>query len=249
MTDVSHGRLAGRRVLLTGGGSGIGKAAAEIFAREGARLALLDVNGDAVTAVARQLGAEAFVVDVTDESQVRGAVSAAADRLGGLDGVANIAGMAIPATLQQTSLTDWNRVIAVNLTGPFLVCREALQFLQEQDKATIVNVSSGSALLPVSLAIGSYVASKSGLIAFSKALAYELAPRIRVNAVCPGAVDTPILPDVLRQAANDPQRSPYALKRVATPAEIAAAVLFLTSHESSYVTGATLAVDGGRTFH
>jgi NAD(P)-dependent dehydrogenase (short-subunit alcohol dehydrogenase family) len=249
MDEAARSRLAGRRILVTGGASGIGKATVELFAREGARLALLDVNADATATVAGALGAQGYTVDVTDEGAVRDAVGAAADALGGLDGIANVAGMAIPAPLERTTLADWNRVIAVNLTGPFLVCREALPFLQKAQNATIVNVSSGSALLPVSLAIGSYVASKSGLIAFSKALAYELAPRIRVNAVCPGAVDTPILPDVLRDAANDPQRSPYALKRVATPAEIAAAVLFLTSHESSYVTGATLAVDGGRTFH
>lgn len=249
MTEILHGRLAGRRILLTGAGSGIGKATAELFAREGASLALLDVNAGGVAKVADTIGAEWFAVDVTDEAKVRETVRAAAQKLGGLDGIVNIAGMAIPATLEQITLADWNHVLAVNLTGPFLICREALPLLQANERATIVNVSSGSALLPISLAISSYVASKSGLIAFSKALAYELAPKIRVNAVCPGAVDTPILPDSVREAANDPQRSPYALKRVASPEEIAAAVLFLTSHESSYVTGATLAVDGGRTFH
>jgi NAD(P)-dependent dehydrogenase (short-subunit alcohol dehydrogenase family) len=249
MIALVKGRLEGRRVLVTGAGSGIGRATAELFAREGARLALLDVSADAVTRVAAELSADAFVADVTDEEAVRSTVQAAAHALGGLDGVANIAGMAIPAPFGKTTLPDWNRVLAVNLTGPFLICREALPFLEANATATIVNVSSGSALLPVSLSICSYVASKSGLIAFSKALAYELAPKIRVNAVCPGAVDTPILPDSLRQVANDPVRSPYALKRVAAPEEIASAVLYLTSQESSYVTGATLAVDGGRTFH
>jgi NAD(P)-dependent dehydrogenase (short-subunit alcohol dehydrogenase family) len=249
MATSAKARLEDRRVLVTGAGSGIGKATAELFAREGAKLALLDVNGDAVRGIANELSASHFVVDVTDEEAVRSAVHAAAKSLGGLDGVANVAGMALPAPLENTTLPDWNRVLAVNLTGPFLICREALPFLRTNERATIVNASSGSALLPVGLAIGSYVASKSGLIAFSKALAYELAPKIRVNAVCPGAVDTPILPDILRAAASDPQRSPYALKRIAAPVEIASAILYLTSHESSYVTGVTLAVDGGRTFH
>jgi NAD(P)-dependent dehydrogenase (short-subunit alcohol dehydrogenase family) len=249
MGKTAQGRLAGRRLLVTGAGSGIGKATAELFAREGARMALLDFNADSVGKVAAALEAEPFVLDVADEEKVRRTVSEAAERLGGLDGLANVAGMAIPAPLPQTTLADWNRVIAVNLTGPFLICREARPYLEDNERATIVNVSSGSALLPISLAIGSYVASKAGLIGFSKALAYELAPKIRVNVVCPGAVDTPILPDVVRDSANDPERSPYALKRVATPEEIAEAVLFLTSHESSYVTGTTFAVDGGRTFH
>jgi NAD(P)-dependent dehydrogenase (short-subunit alcohol dehydrogenase family) len=249
MTQNTTCRLAGRRILITGAGSGIGKATAELFAREGAALALLDMNGDAARSVATPLGAHPFTVDVASEEGVRTTIRAAAAALGGLDGIANVAGMAIPAPLAATTLPDWNRVIGVNLTGPFLICREALPFLEQNETATIVNVSSGSALLPVSLSISSYVASKAGLIALSKAMAYELAPRIRVNAVCPGAVDTPILPDSLREAARDPARSPYALKRVAESHEIASAVLFLTSNESSYITGTTLAVDGGRTYH
>lgn len=249
MTQNTTLRLAGRRILITGAGSGIGKATAELFAREGATLALLDMNGDAVRSVATPLGAHPFTVDVANEDGVRATIRAAAAALGGLDGIANVAGMAIPAPLAATTLPDWNRVIGVNLTGPFLICREALPFLAQNETATIVNVSSGSALLPVSLSISSYVASKAGLIAFSKAMAYELAPKIRVNAVCPGAVDTPILPDSLREAARDPARSPYALRRIAEADEIASAVLFLTSNESSYITGTTLAVDGGRTYH
>lgn len=245
----SSKRLSGRRILLTGGGSGIGKATAELFAREGARLALLDINGDAVRDVAAQLSAEAFVTDVADEAGVKKTIDKVAESLGGLDGVANIAGMGLPSPLQHMTLDDWNKVVAVNMTGPFLICREALRYLQANDRATIVNVSSGAALLPVNLANSSYVASKAGLVAFSKALAHELAPRIRVNAVCPGAVDTPLIPPQYRAAASDPQTSPYALKRIASAEEIAAAVLFLTSDESSYITGTALAVDGGRTYH
>lgn len=249
MPTNANGRLAGRRIVITGAGSGIGKATAELFAREGAALALLDLNADSAKSVAATVAGYAFAVDVADEAAVRKAVQAASAALGGLDGVVNVAGMAIPAPIADTTLVDWNRVVGVNLTGPFLICREALPFLQQNKTASIVNVSSGSALLPVSLSISSYVASKAGLIAFSKALAYELGPKIRVNAVCPGAVDTPILPASLREAALNPDKSPYALKRVAQPEEIARAILFLASEESSYVTGSTLAVDGGRTYH
>lgn len=249
MSEKTSGRLAGRRILLTGAASGIGKATAELFAKQGASLALLDRDGPQLAEVAGALAADHFICDVADEASVRAAVKASADALGGLDGVANIAGMARPATIDATTLEDWNRVIAVNLTGPFLVCREAVPYLRQSEGAAIVNVSSGSALLPVGMALTSYVASKSGLIAFSKALASELAPVVRVNALCPGAVDTPILPDALRGPAQDPMRSPYALKRIARPREIADGILYLMSNEASYVTGITLAVDGGRTFH
>ncbi|MCK1667695.1 SDR family oxidoreductase [Bradyrhizobium sp. 153] len=242
-------RLCGRRILITGAGSGIGKATAELFAREGAALALLDVNDEAAKSLAATLTAHAFAVDVTSEDGVRTAVRAAAAALGGLDGIANVAGIAISSPFAKTTLRDWNRVIDVNITGPFLVCREALPFLEQNEMATIVNVASSQALVPATLNISSYVASKAALIAFSKALAYEYGPKIRVNAVCPGAVDTPILPVALREAARDPTRSPYALKRVADAIEIASAMLFLTSNESSYITGSALAVDGGRTYH
>lgn len=243
-------RLRGRHVLITGAGSGIGRATARLFAAHGARLVLLDRNADAVREVAQPLSAFHAAVDVADEAAVRETVAAAARAMGdALDGVVNSAGMAIPAPLGDTRLEDWNRVLAVSLTGPFLVCREALPWLLRRPGASIVNVSSGSALLPVGVAISSYVASKAGLVAMTKALASELGPKIRANAVCPGAVDTPLLPDVLRVKAQDPAQSPYSLKRIASADEIAQAILYLVSDESSYVTGAALAVDGGRTFH
>jgi NAD(P)-dependent dehydrogenase (short-subunit alcohol dehydrogenase family) len=207
------------------------------------------MHAQPLAAVAQSLGAHWVEADVSNENAVREAVKSSAAALGGLDGVANVAGIVMAASLGEITLSDWNRVIGVNLNGPYLICREALPHLQKNSNATIVNVSSGSAFLPVSLPMSSYIASKAAVIAFSKALAYELAPKIRVNAVCPGAVDTPMLQDNMREAALDPARSPYALKRVAAPEEVAHALLYLTSNESSYVTGSTLVVDGGRTFH
>ena len=248
--EPRRGRLAGRHVLITGAASGIGRATARAFAAEGAALALLDLHAAPLAAVAAELGAFHAAVDVADEAAVQAAVGDAAAAMGdALDGIVNAAGMAIAAPIEATRLEDWNRVIAVNLTASFLVCRAALPWLRRRPGATITNVSSGSALLPVGMEISSYVASKAGLVALTKSMASELGPAIRANVVCPGAVDTPLLPEVLRLKAQDPATSPYALKRVAAPEEIAAALLFLTSDESSYVTGAALAVDGGRTFH
>jgi NAD(P)-dependent dehydrogenase (short-subunit alcohol dehydrogenase family) len=243
------GRLQGRRVLITGAASGVGKATAERFVREGAKVALVDINAAALAEVSAALSAPHFAADVADEADVRAAVAGAAEALGGLDGVANVAGMAISRPLASTTVEEWNRTLAVNLTAAFLVSREALPHLEACEGATIVNVSSASGLMPLAKGLGPYAASKAGLITLSKALAFELAPRIRVNVVCPGAIDTPMLLDPIRVLARDPERSPYALRRTADPAEIADAILYLTGRESSYVTGAALAVDGGRSFH
>ena len=249
MTTSGQGRLHGRRILLTGAASGIGRATADLFVREGARVALLDNNETALADVGRMLAVPCFPCELEDEASIRQAVASAADALDGLDGVGNVAGILRPSPIETATLEDWNRVVAINLTAPFLICREAVSHLRRSKGAAIVNVSSGSALMPIGNTLTSYAASKAGLIAFSKALASELAPHVRVNVLCPGAVDTPMILDQIRVLAVDPERSPYALKRLAAPAEIAEGLLYLMSDASSYVTGITLAVDGGRTFH
>lgn len=247
-TPDPTGKLAGRRILITGAASGIGLATARRFAAEGAALALLDCDAAGLEQVASQLGAVALVADLIEEKQIIAAVAHAAARLGGLDGIANVAGIGSGTVVRDMGLSDWNRVIAVNLTAPFLVCREAIPHLAKAGAGSIVNVASGQALLPSGKGLSAYSASKAGLVTFSKSLAQELAPDLRVNVVCPGVVDTSLLPAEMREAAKSPS-SPYALKRVGEAKEIAAAILFLTSDESSFVTGVALAVDGGRTYH
>lgn len=248
---MSTGKLAGRRILVTGAGSGIGKAVATLFASEGARLALLDINSKPAADIAAGTGGIALDVDVTDENRVIEAVEQSARAMKGIDGVVNAAGIVSMASLPDTSLETWQRVIAVNLTGPFLICRSALPWLRQSPGSTIVTIASAQALRPLG-AGGAYSASKAGVMNFTKTIAAELAPHIRANVICPGAVDTPM---VVAARAEGPQRSDalrdadYALQRMAQPEEIAAAVLFLTSTDSSFVTGAALAVDGGRTFH
>jgi len=248
----ASGRLAGRRVLITGAASGIGAATARLFAQEGAALALLDIQAELLEQVAREVGGTAIPVDLLDETATPLAVERAAEALGGLDGVINCAGVADNRRLEEWTLPAWHRVIGVNLTAPFLVCQAALPHLRQVGSATIVTIASGTGLLPTGAGVSAYAASKAGVIALMKAYAGELAPHIRANAIAPGIVNTPMVSMVLGGYDN-PDDAPfvqqYALKRVAAPEELARACLFLTSTESSFVTGTVLAVDGGRTFH
>jgi NAD(P)-dependent dehydrogenase (short-subunit alcohol dehydrogenase family) len=249
--------LTGRRILIAGAAGGIGRATAARFIEEGARVAGLDRDEAALAALASEAGPEnlsGFRVDVTDPVSVVAAVAAAAAALGRLDGVVNAAGIDLVADIETMTLADWNRVLSINLPGPMLVMQAALPHLKAAGGGTIVNVSSGSGLSPLKHRMA-YCASKAGLQMASKALAMEAAEfGIRVNTVCPGAVETELFRSSIDSepdpaATYEAARARYALHRIAAPEEIAAAILWLTSAESSYVTGTAIAVDGGRTFH
>ena len=237
------GRLQGRSVLITGAASGIGRRTAELFAAEGAALTLLDSNREGLTAVARETRGVAVAADVTQEASVARAVEQGAAAMGGIDGVVNAAGIVIHGSVLEVGVADWKLVLDVNLTGTYIVVRCSLPWLKKAPFATIVNIASGQGLVPNTPSMTAYAASKGGVVNLTRALAAELAPDIRVNSVCPGMVDTPMTSGLQRDLDR------YALKRIAEPLEIAQAILFLTGTESSFVTGAALAVDGGRTFH
>ena len=244
-------KLSGRHIVITGAASGIGRATAEMFVREGAQVALLDIDAQAVQAAAQAIGGTAVPVDVTSEASVRDAVAQAEAALGGIDGLVNSAGISTHGLIEDTDFATWQRVLAVNLNGPFLVCRAALPWLKKAARATVVNIASGTAMQP--FAGGSaYAASKAGLVNFNRVLAKEHAPLIRANVVCPGLVDTPMV-DALERDRESLVKTvtldKYALKRKAKPEEIAAAILFLTSDDSSFITGSALVVDGGRIFY
>ena len=246
-------RLGGRRVLVTGAASGIGLAVARLFQREGATIAMLDRDEVGLTKALVE-GAVPLVCDVAEERQVRAAVAEAAASLGGLDGVVNSAGIDLMRPFEKMTAEEWARVMAVDLTGPMLVCHAALPALKRAGRGTIVNIASGAALRPLEQRTA-YCAAKAGLVMFGKTLAVDLAAyNIRVNAICPGIIDTPLFRSSWAEAA-DPQAElgrildRYVIKRPGQPDEIAHAALYLTSDESSFVTGAALAVDGGRTFH
>jgi 3-oxoacyl-[acyl-carrier protein] reductase len=238
------GRFAGKVLFATGGGSGIGAATARRFAAEGGRVAVADLDGDRAAEVASSLdGSLAIVCDVADEHSVAAAVGAAHERLGRIDGVLNSAGFVKFTPLEELSLGEWNRLVAVHLTGTFLVCRAALPVLRASGGGSIVNVASIAALL-ARPHLAAYAAAKGGIIAFSRQLALDAAPdRVRVNVLAPGSIRTPLLAGVYGE-----DEVPHSIQgRFGEPDEMAAAVCFLLSDEASFFTAATLVADGGAT--
>ncbi|WP_431512114.1 SDR family NAD(P)-dependent oxidoreductase [Variovorax sp. DAIF25] len=256
MNAVAANPAAPRRLIVSGGASGIGLAVARMAVARGARVALLDRDTAALAEAVRLLGEAALALecDVSDAPAVRTAVDRAAQWLGGVDALVNSAGIDALKSLAATSDEEWARVLAVNLTGPMLVCRAALPHLRAAGGGSIVNIASGAGLRPLPNRTA-YCASKAAVIMFGKSLAIETAADgIRVNAVCPGAIDTPLF-RTSYENADDPERAlaeireRYALGRIAAPEEVAEAVLYLSGPGASYITGTALAVDGGRTFH
>lgn len=247
-------RLAGRRVLITGAASGIGTAVAELFHMHGARVALLDRDPVGLSAVARRLdGAAEIVCDVANEQAVLVGVNRAATELAGLDGVVNVAGIDLVHKFEAMSVEEWRHVLDVNLTGPMLICRAAVPHLRKHPNSSIVNVGSAASVRPIANR-GGYCVSKAGLLMLSRVLALEFAKEIRVNTVCPGTVNTPMIEEEFRNSDNPEadrmaDRKLRAMERFGEPEEIAHAILHLIGDESSFTTGSTLVADGGRAFH
>jgi NAD(P)-dependent dehydrogenase (short-subunit alcohol dehydrogenase family) len=247
-----NGRLAGKVALVTGAARGQGAAEARLFAREGACVVLGDVRAEEGEAVASEIraagGRAAFrTLDVTSEAGWAAAVATAVEEFGGLDVLVNNAGILGRPGILETSLDLWSRVIAVNQTGPFLGMRAAIPALRRRGGGSIVNISSALATVGYGES-ASYTASKGALTALTRTVAVELAPeRIRVNVLHPGVIDTPMIDDAMGddQAGRDAQPDVAPMRRIGHVDEAASAVLYLASDEASFVTGATLAVDGG----
>lgn len=248
-------RLADRRIIITGGGSGIGLETARRFQSEGARVAVLDRSPKSLDTARTQLPHAAVIeCDVSQQDSVQRAVASAAEQLGGVDGLCNVAGIGTRKSFDDTTAEAMMTDIGVNLMGPFLVSKAALAHMRAAGGGTIVNVASGLALRPTE-GRTAYGASKGGLITMSKAMAIDLAKdKVRVNVVCPGLIDTPLVKDTSHGAGFTPQQyeklmDRRIIRRMGEAREIADAMLFLTSDESSFITATVLAVDGGGAMH
>ena len=244
------GRLHGRVATVTGGCSGIGLATVRRFLAEGAQVVVGDVDDERGEKLAGEPGVMYVHVDVTDKAQVGAFFAAAHDTYGSVDVSFNNAGISPPEddSILDTDLEAWRRVQDVNLTSVYLCCQAALPYMLDQGKGSIINTASFVALMGAATSQISYTASKGGVLALSRELGVQFARRgVRVNALCPGPVNTPLLRELF---AKDAERAARRLVHVpmgrfGEPEEMASAVLFLASDDSSFMTANTFLVDGG----
>jgi NAD(P)-dependent dehydrogenase (short-subunit alcohol dehydrogenase family) len=246
------GRLQDRTAIVTGGVGGIGLATARRFAEEGARVVLVDLDDEKGAAVATELGGLYVRCDVTDPEQVDAMVASTIEAFGSVDVAFNNAGISPPDddSILDTGLEAWRRVQEVNLTSVYLCCKAVLPHMRAQGRGSIINTASFVAVMGAATSQISYTASKGGVLAMSRELGVQFAREgIRVNALCPGPVDTPLLRELF---SKDPERAARRLVhipmgRFGEPQEIANGALFLASDEASWMTGQSLIIDGGIT--
>ncbi|HYY75804.1 MAG TPA: glucose 1-dehydrogenase [Gaiellaceae bacterium] len=247
------GRLENKVAVITGAAGGIGREAALLFSEEGAQICIADVAEEAGEQTASECGDAFFQrVDVTSAESVEAMYEAAAERYGGIDVLYNNAGIMPPddASILETEPDAWQRVQDVNTKGVYLCCKYGIPHLLERGGGSVVNVASFVALAGAATSQISYTASKGAVLSMSRELAVEFARRgVRVNALCPGPVETPLLMRLFEEApgALDRRLVHLPMGRLAEAREIAYGALFLASDESSYVNGATFLVDGGLT--
>lgn len=253
--DYGPMSLRGKTVLVTGGGQGIGRTLVEAFARAGSRVVAADIQETAVAAVAeglcgQGLQASGAALDVTDEQQVRALSGSLLESHGGVDVLVNNAALFSTLTMQpfdEIELDVWEKVLKVNLTGPFLCAKHFAPIMRDKGGGRIINVASGAVTLgrPHYL---HYIASKSGLVGMSRSMARELGPHgVTVNAVLPGSVDTGIQRETVTPEAKSRIVAMQCIPRGQVPQDLVGVMLFLASDSSAFITGQSITVDGGAT--
>ena len=245
-------RLKDKVCVITGAGGGMGEDAAHLFTEEGAKVVVADINEAMALRVAGDVGGLGIQVDVSDEASVQAMYRATAERFGGIDVLYNNAGIspADDASILETELEAWERVQAVNARGVYLCCKYGIPYLLERGGGSVINVASFVAIVGAATSQISYTASKGAVLSMSKELGVQFARQgVRVNALCPGPVETPLLLRIWSETPGAAERRlvHVPMGRMAKPREIVNAALFLASDESSYVNASTFLVDGGLT--
>ena len=239
--------LRNKRVVVTGGASGIGAATVARFLQEEAMVAILDRDARACKAVSGQFpSALAFIADVSDQAQVQSTFAAILDQMGGVDVVINNAGISIRHNFLDITAEEWNKVLSVNLSGVFYVAQTAARHMMEGEGGVILNMASTNGIVGHPF-YADYNATKAGVIELTKSMALELAPKVRVNAVAPGYVLTPMQRAEYSDAMLDAVNQKIPLGRHAQPEEIAALFAFLASDDAAYITGQVYVIDGAET--
>ncbi|GAB4575674.1 MAG: glucose 1-dehydrogenase [Anaerolineae bacterium] len=249
-------RLKDKVAIVTGGAKGIGWGIATVFAREGAKVVVVDWDAEAGAKTAEEInaaGGEAIFVqcDVSNEEQVKAMVQAAVDRFGTVDVVVNNAGIGVYKPITEATAEDFDRALGVNLKGVFFCSKYAIPYMQKQGKGAIVNISSVHSFANVA-GTAPYASTKGAVTALTRAMAMDLGPTIRVNSIAPGWVLTPLIQGIF-DSYDDPAEQQrlveerQVMKRIGRPEDIGHAAAFLASDEASFITGTQLYVDGGLT--